>query len=664
MIYENGERIRAYKGDHSPINIYQGTDKVDGFHDETQVGTSASFSNTYNDEAGVVVKGNTVQVSDWYAKDGLSSQAGTPTPDAPISITSNLPAGTYKYTSTDGIYEFTLTEELRGLTGAVDKIVFDRVSHSGMVERRNTKIVVDGTETIIKVDGDTTFTGFRINNNFPCALNQNGQLCSHFKFGGGTTPDIFVFQMGSSNLWINTSISIATDVSTFINWLQTQVNANNPVTVVYQLATPTKTALAFTKVASSTATEVPMTFLTSTPSLDYPAQVYDVSGNVLVNGEIKVHLPALRKIGTVSDSHVMRTGAKTKRISDWLTLDGKPYLAFSLMFLNYKRVDIVHPGPFHVLQPQQFLMYDNTSQPVPYGNSAVRNSAQIHGTLGDRVTMWIGNELTGFGDMILPTVAEWKAYFYGWKMCNADGTSPYYKSEVPYTPSTWAEWGSKNNVTIVGNSIVADNNITAGSFAMLTNIKPSTKYGFLASITVNTRSTYTLLSAVNLDGRAFAGGTAFSVASGFVGKSKNISISASAITNNAVRAFIPVDTGRIEISEYHIYELPAGSQIESDFNTMTADQLAAKYTFNGLCVKNWKHLVGNQADIDASKTATLPTASYDGYTPYKMIYQLAAPIEEQYTADPLPTYYPTTVIETDCVNAVPTIEATVKVEDA
>lgn len=95
-----------------------------------------------------------------------------------------------------------------------------------------------------------------------------------------------------------------------------------------------------------------------------------------------------------------------------------------------------------------------------------------------------------------------------------------------------------------------------------------------------------------------------------------------------------------------LYELPPGSQIEADFNPLTADQLAAKYPFDGLDVRHWKRLMGTEAEIQASITLTLLTASYYGFTPYKMIYQLAESIEEQYDPATLPTYYPTTVITT------------------
>lgn len=82
---------------------------------------------------------------------------------------------------------------------------------------------------------------------------------------------------------------------------------------------------------------------------------------------------------------------------------------------------------------------------------------------------------------------------------------------------------------------------------------------------------------------------------------------------------------KIKLEKFRIYELPTGSTIEADFTSLTADELAIKYPFDGLNVKNWEHLVGTDAEKAASRTSTLPTASYTGYTPYKMMYELAVP---------------------------------------
>ena len=313
-------------GDNHPVDMYLGSDKIAGYHTETKSGESVTFANTYNDTADVELLGNTVQASDYYAKDGLSSQTGTPSPNAPIAITSNLPAGTYKTTYANGdIYEFILTEELRGINGLLDKIVHDRKSHRGIIERRIAKRTLNGTETWYK--SGSALNGYQCA--FTDGLNNSLHLCSHSMSTLSLTTYYNNFNysvmFGGFNININ-PIVCGNTVALFKAWL-----ALNPVTAVYQLATPTRTPLTFTKVASSSATEVPMTFLTNTPSLDYPADVVDASGNLLSNGAVVGAMPTLRKVGAVSDSHVMRTGVKTKRIEKISSYAGQsittPYLS-------------------------------------------------------------------------------------------------------------------------------------------------------------------------------------------------------------------------------------------------------------------------------------------------------------------------------------------------
>ena len=80
--------------------------------------------------------------------------------------------------------------------------------------------------------------------------------------------------------------------------------------------------------------------------------------------------------------------------------------------------------------------------------------------------------------------------------------------------------------------------------------------------------------------------------------------------------------------------------------------------------KHWKKIVGTESEITASITSTRPTESYDGYTPYKMLHQLAVPAEEQYDPKELPTFHETTIIEIQNETpATATITATVKTVD-
>lgn len=992
-IIENGQVQKLYKGDHSPVNLYRGEQKIAGWKDEVQVGEAVNFSNSYNDVAEVVIEGNTVQQSDWYAKEGLSSQANThpdmkfwlngrnftnspqttvwtdltgngynascagfnytalsgsdgddglvfsgtsraivsnfnqsiganftisfwakfaeysymqimdcdafqfkwrisnqnpywnirkldgslvaghsypikpplnewhcysltydgavvkryydesfigevpctgqlkvptcfnvgldsgevlrgaignilfltraysateisnlvkagrklvvPNPALPSPITSNLPAGTYKYTSTDGIYEFTLDEELRGIGTSVDRIVFDRTSKTGKLERRLGRKIINGSETFSNYSAGMTaeLSTFYVNINLS-ALGFATSWSSHFKnvFGGWDYPISEHYSDHPSNTFKYLSIfnrvigAVSSDTYTvrndkFKSWLST-----NNVTFIYRLATPTTTPLTFTKVSSSTKTEVPMTFLTATPSLDYQAQVWDVEGKAVSRGKnlfdvnlleptsagfsvegngvkaetlygnianlnwsaflkpnttytlfrdykqlsgvssgsygsirftggpstitilgngmngpasvvfttpvdlsayskilfyqssaagavaifdniqiyegtwsttdflnyepyqpiVNTTLPTLRKIGTVADTYNPKTGVLTKRISDWVTLDGSKSWGEYSAWPNWKGTYLANVFGTNTSSDLALIYkYDSTKISFALGGDGYQTFGLPH------LYMYLNDNDTGFG--VKPSTMELKAYFYGWKMCNSDGTSPYYKSEVPYNPTTWAEWTKEGVNSGDSTGLTFNNNAGCNINA---SFKPSVKYGILVELINGT---------VTMGG----GGPAFPfglVADGkltVIGKNKIIHTTPSSFTTNKFTSW-----GAGKIKDIRVFELPAGSQIETDFTNLTADQLAAKYTFNGLCVKNWKKVTDG-----TGQTATLPTASYAGYTPYKMIYQLATPQEIQLTPSPIPTYHPTTIIETDYQVAKPTIRATVKVED-
>lgn len=383
----------------------------------------------------------------------------------------------------------------------------------------------------------------------------------------------------------------------------------------------------------------------------------DVSGNLLSNGVIVGALPPLRKVGTVADSHVMRTGVKTKRISDWVSLTGGLSWSNDQDRIGYKKFLIVFNtigGVPVTRHPNKAFKYDTT--PLMDADNGI-----------DRIISWcfysggIANYIgvsdtdSGMGENIVPSSAEIKAYFYGWKMCNADGTAPYYKSEVPYTPSTWAEWslygvGSTKGSTGV-HLVQAD--LSDGLVMSNLSIKPLTKYGLLYNVTA---CTLTALFCI-ADGDIVPNGTPDIPK--IVGNNK-CTFTTQSTSNNRIR-FVAnnanVNGQYIDFKDIRIFELPTGSQIEADFTNLTADQLAAKYTFNGLCVKNWKHVTDG-----LGQTAVLPTASYAGYTPYKMLYQLATPVTEQLTPVEVPTHRGQTIISTDSV-VKPGITATAKVQD-
>lgn len=723
-----------------------------------------------------------------------------PAPTDPSPVVSNLPAGTYKYTSIDGIYEFTLTEDLRGLGVNVDKVVFDRVSKQGKLERKVGFKAFDGTESWWAKELYNFYINVPANlgGNYNC----DNIVSSHFKNSLSSNNDTVGTLRGGAyysstgtyngNLMFNYNGNITETIVNWKMWLSNQSSIGNPLTIVYELKTPATTPLTFTKVASSTKAEVPMTFFTATPSLEYPAQVWDVGGKVVSrnrnmfssidlvdelqsnglitksgllldgrdgfyatniayyelysnylrnefkqntsytlsfkgvlsswtdsragfsigffytdstsqtiqvtptqqnftmisnpnktikyiriggwayngraeiwdimltegstqipyepNMRIKTTLPTLRKIGTVADTYNPSTGVLTKRISDWVTLDGKTWI------VNFNRLGYHQLYSTTPMDTPNFMMIKYDSKILTNLHSYTTNEEGSF-CADNKPYVNVYEQDSGWGENINPIAPEIKAYFYGWKMCNSDGTSPYYKSEVPYTPSTWAEWSKDVGITVNNSAVTipCDSNDSIVLSKHNTSFKPSTKYGILYNVvssTMTTDSFYVSSSGDALNGKK---GTRT------IGNNKVIATSASTIDSNSLHVFTyKAPTGEsITIKDIRVFELPSGSQIETDFNTLTADKLATKYTFNGLCVKNWKKVTDG-----TGQTSTLPTASYTGYTPYKMIYQLATPVTTYLAPNLVPTYYPTTVIETDSPSyCKPAITAKIKAID-
>jgi len=196
---------------------------------------------------------------------GVNLNVPSPTDASPV--VSNLPANTYKITLPNAeIYEFTLPEELRGIGTEVDKVTFDRVSKKGFVERRIKVFVADGTKTY------ATLNPLTLSKEARCTtLNDNkGQfiLSTKFKMVANTwdKDDLYTCSnAGVSYTQIAYRIPINDDATTFFT--------NNPTTTYYATNVPTCTPLTFTKVTTSTATEVPMAFLTNVPDPLHPAQI-------------------------------------------------------------------------------------------------------------------------------------------------------------------------------------------------------------------------------------------------------------------------------------------------------------------------------------------------------------------------------------------------------
>jgi hypothetical protein len=178
-------------------------------------------------------------------------------------------------------------------------------------------------------------------------------------------------------------------------------------------------------------------------------------------------------------------------------------------------------------------------------------------------------QATGYGVVSLPKNAA-----NGQVSASVKGRT--LKNELNYNRDTWAEWTKDTDV--VGDSTGLEfvaNGINWRSAKINTNLKPSTKYGVLYNVV---SSSITSMFAVMAYG-AFQ----YTVIPKTVGNQKAIITSNSSITTNAFGLQITLNTepagNKIKIRDIRMFELPAGSEIDSDFTNLTADELAQKYPY-------------------------------------------------------------------------------------
>ena len=370
-----------------------------------------------------------------------------------------------------------------------------------------------------------------------------------------------------------------------------------------------------------------------------------------------VSLPTLRAIGTAKDGFDILAGVKTHRISEWITIPQPTSYALCLnSYSDFKRISITQLWDYNypLSNPVYAVKYDGKrlSNQTTYLYTDCITGATTD--IGTRIS--VSNIDSGWSVALTPSAAEIKAYFLGWQMCHDDGNSPYYKSEVPYTPSTWAEW-TKYNAIGDSTGITFSLSNTTGSIQTPSPItlKPNTKYGLLFNIIENsmTASFYGKVAGTVVPSNATLVSN-----NGEVGNKRFVVTLPGTLSDvNLKVASNYTGSGTLKIKDIRLYELPTGSQIEADFTNLTADQLAIKYPFYGLNPKNWKHITDG-----TGLTATLPTATYAGYTPYRLLYQLATPAEEQLTGTSVPTYpWHTDIAQTG--DALTTITANAKVMD-
>lgn len=150
------------------------------------------------------------------------------------------------------------------------------------------------------------------------------------------------------------------------------------------------------------------------------------------------------------------------------------------------------------------------------------------------------------------------------------------KNELVYNPITWVGWSLGANV--VGDSTGLELIAINGSFVdaiINTTLKSSTKYGLLYKVVSSTL-------AGNFSTNDYHSAFPASGLSKTVGYNKSIITTIANITYNKLDVYISSGetTGnKIKITEVRLFELPTGSQIETDFTNLTAAQLNGIYPY-------------------------------------------------------------------------------------
>lgn len=149
------------------------------------------------------------------------------------------------------------------------------------------------------------------------------------------------------------------------------------------------------------------------------------------------------------------------------------------------------------------------------------------------------------------------------------------KNETTYNRDTWAEWTKSSGV--VGNAsglILTATNGVAVRADLSTQLKNNTKYGLIYNIVLSDLSSLFIFEGYYTGSQTFL--------SKNVGSNIHVFTTQSTIISNKFRIQTGINntTGTtIKIKDIRIFELPAGSQIETDFTNLTADQLAARYPY-------------------------------------------------------------------------------------
>ncbi len=278
---------------------------------KTFEGEAVEIERSVNDYVGGTINGVTEQTADYVNADGVTTQTGTPTPDAPVPMISNILAGTYKITLPNGdIYEFTLTDDMRGIDTVQDRIVFELRSLTGWRDTKCGKYDIRGNEngfylapthciSVSVKKGNSGYTKFLANNyrfKDVWSAPKNENYCA-YNYGNNNL---------SENVWLTDSRY--TSFASFMTYIAGLYILGTPISVTYIRPSTLRTAIIFTKVTTSAAPEFPASALTVDLSPDYPRWFYNASGNIKSRNSdntqsTTIILPDTPAVGEVKDSY-------------------------------------------------------------------------------------------------------------------------------------------------------------------------------------------------------------------------------------------------------------------------------------------------------------------------------------------------------------------------
>ena len=149
-----------------------------------------------------------------------------------------------------------------------------------------------------------------------------------------------------------------------------------------------------------------------------------------------------------------------------------------------------------------------------------------------------------------------------------------------YNPLSWGEWTTLSGIGMPSGMELT---VVAGysKAEMPLTLKPSTSYGILHKIVSNNTTVRFGIST----GLFVAPSVTIADVGQALGYVKSIKSTPASVTVNVIRVTQlsgGSDGSKIKFSEIRVFELPVGSTIATDFATLTADQLNAKYPYKGL----------------------------------------------------------------------------------